>query len=225
MPQPSKAVSPDRTSILRRRCACWWSRTNVPSRHRSVLRLRVMAGRPMWSTTGWTRSGGRRPIHTTSSSSTWCCRASTASRSVDDFGNQGCPAAVLMLTALDEVDQRVTGLDSGADDYLTKPFAMTELLARTRALRRRSVIDRHPLDPGGRPRARPDAHGGDAPRVNHPGHRAGVLAARVPGTPPRAGVLAGPAHRRCLGRGLRGRVERGGGIHPEPAPEDRWRAA
>ena len=57
---------------------------------------------------------------------------------------RGCPAAVLMLTALDEVDQRVTGLDSGADDYLTKPFAMTELLARTRALRRRSVIDRHP---------------------------------------------------------------------------------
>jgi two-component system OmpR family response regulator len=58
---------------------------------------------------------------------------------------RGCPAAVLMLTALDEVEQRVQGLDSGADDYLTKPFAMSELLARTRALRRRSVGDRHPL--------------------------------------------------------------------------------
>ena len=57
----------------------------------------------------------------------------------------GCPAAVLMLTALDEVEQRVLGLDSGADDYLTKPFAMSELLARTRALRRRSVGERHPL--------------------------------------------------------------------------------
>ena len=44
---------------------------------------------------------------------------------------------VLMLTARNEVDDRVTGLDAGADDYLTKPFAMKELLARIRALTRR----------------------------------------------------------------------------------------
>ncbi len=44
---------------------------------------------------------------------------------------------VLMLTARDAVDDRVTGLDSGADDYLTKPFAFRELLARIRALLRR----------------------------------------------------------------------------------------
>ncbi len=44
---------------------------------------------------------------------------------------------VLMLTARAEVDQRVEGLDAGADDYLTKPFAMRELLARVRALGRR----------------------------------------------------------------------------------------
>ncbi|MBQ8505129.1 MAG: response regulator, partial [Clostridia bacterium] len=44
---------------------------------------------------------------------------------------------VLMLTARDEVSNRVKGLDCGADDYLTKPFASEELLARVRALTRR----------------------------------------------------------------------------------------
>lgn len=45
---------------------------------------------------------------------------------------------VLMLTAKDSMDDRVTGLDAGADDYLVKPFGMRELLARLRALQRRS---------------------------------------------------------------------------------------
>ncbi len=49
---------------------------------------------------------------------------------------------VLMLTARDAIDDRVTGLDSGADDYLVKPFAIQELLARLRALMRRESEDK-----------------------------------------------------------------------------------
>src|SRR5688572_24065988 len=49
----------------------------------------------------------------------------------------GCVTPILMLTARDAVRDRVQGLDSGADDYLTKPFALDELLARVRALLRR----------------------------------------------------------------------------------------
>ena len=49
---------------------------------------------------------------------------------------------VLMLTARDAVDDRVAGLDAGADDYLTKPFSFAELLARLRALVRRAPVER-----------------------------------------------------------------------------------
>jgi heavy metal response regulator len=52
---------------------------------------------------------------------------------------------VLMLTARDSVDDRVAGLDAGADDYLAKPFAFRELLARVRALLRRDSLSRDPL--------------------------------------------------------------------------------
>ena len=51
---------------------------------------------------------------------------------------QGISVPILMLTARHEVDDRVAGLDAGADDYLVKPFALEELLARLRALLRRT---------------------------------------------------------------------------------------
>jgi len=54
-----------------------------------------------------------------------------------ELRQQGVEAPVLMLTARGLVEQRVAGLDAGADDYLAKPFALAELLARVRALVRR----------------------------------------------------------------------------------------
>jgi heavy metal response regulator len=59
---------------------------------------------------------------------------------------QGNTTPILMLTARDTVDDRVRGLDAGADDYLVKPFAFQELLARLRALARRPpVVQDHTL--------------------------------------------------------------------------------
>ena len=52
--------------------------------------------------------------------------------------SRGTKTPILMLTARDGVDDRVAGLDAGADDYLVKPFALKELLARLRALTRRT---------------------------------------------------------------------------------------
>lgn len=54
---------------------------------------------------------------------------------------QHCQTPVLVLTAKDTIEDRVLGLDSGADDYLVKPFAFPELLARIRALTRRGRTD------------------------------------------------------------------------------------
>lgn len=56
--------------------------------------------------------------------------------------DDGIWAPVLMLTARDAVEDRVAGLDGGADDYLTKPFSFVELLARLRALVRRGPVER-----------------------------------------------------------------------------------
>src|ERR671915_1516401 len=56
----------------------------------------------------------------------------------------GLWAPILMLTARDAVEDRVRGLDQGADDYLVKPFSLAELLARLRALARRGAVERPP---------------------------------------------------------------------------------
>ena len=62
----------------------------------------------------------------------------------DRLRTSGFHEPILMLTALDGVEHRVAGLDRGADDYLVKPFAMTELRARIRALARRTAPERAP---------------------------------------------------------------------------------
>ena len=57
----------------------------------------------------------------------------------------GVETPILMLTALDAIDERVAGLEGGADDYLTKPFATEELVARVRTLLRRGPVRRQPV--------------------------------------------------------------------------------
>lgn len=59
-----------------------------------------------------------------------------------ELRQQGNRAQILMLTARDAIEDRVKGLDSGADDYLVKPFAIEELRARLRALLRRDASDK-----------------------------------------------------------------------------------
>ncbi|MFW6126045.1 MAG: response regulator transcription factor [Chloroflexota bacterium] len=59
--------------------------------------------------------------------------------------SSGSPAGILMLTARSGLDDRVSGLDEGADDYLVKPFHFPELLARVRAILRREAQTRHPI--------------------------------------------------------------------------------
>ncbi len=62
-----------------------------------------------------------------------------------ELRTQGNQTPTLMLTARDTVDDRVAGLDAGADDYLVKPFAFAELLARLRALLRRPPLQTDPI--------------------------------------------------------------------------------
>ena len=79
---------------------------------------------------------------------------------------EGVWAPVLMLTALDGVEDRVAGLDAGADDYLPKPFSFAELLARLRALVRRGSSERPVVLEVGDLRLDPATHEvwrGDAP--------------------------------------------------------------
>jgi two-component system, OmpR family, manganese sensing response regulator len=69
----------------------------------------------------------------------WMLPGKTGLEICQEIRNQGKTTPVLFLTAKDTLDDRVQGLDAGADDYLVKPFELRELLARVRALLRRST--------------------------------------------------------------------------------------
>ena len=84
-----------------------------------------------------------------------------------DLVASGVLTRILMLTASGAVADRVAGLGLGADDYLGKPFAFDELVARVRALARRATPATPPVLAGGRPRARP----GRRARSGGPGGR------------------------------------------------------
>lgn len=68
----------------------------------------------------------------------WMMPGETGIKVCEHLRKKGYPGAILMLTAKDTVSDRVLGLNTGADDYLIKPFEFAELLARVRALSRRS---------------------------------------------------------------------------------------
>ena len=102
-------------------------------------------------------------------------------KSSSGFASQGRRASVLILTAKDTVQDRVTGLDLGADDYLVKPFAFEELLARIRALLRRSYQEKSPCCRNRGFTDRPDDAEGLARLGGNPAHVAGVCSSRIPG--------------------------------------------
>src|SRR3954469_21110796 len=112
---------------------------------------------------------------------------------------------VLMLTARDGVPDRVPGLDAGADDYVAKPFAFEELLARLRALARRGPVGRPPVLEGGDLRLHPaPPRPGRAP--------AGARGRRPPARPCHAQGVA----RRYGARPQREGVLAPGGVHAQP---------
>src|ERR1700704_1226333 len=105
---------------------------------------------------GLTENGNATDVATRGEDALWMARAHEYDAIVLDVmlptldGFATCSALrdagvwspVLMLTARDAVEDRVAGLDAGADDYLTKPFSLAELRARLRALQRRAFAER-----------------------------------------------------------------------------------
>ncbi len=75
----------------------------------------------------------------------WMLPARSGIEILKTLRTRGTKTPVLLLTARDAVEDRVLGLESGADDYLVKPFAFTELLARIRSLLRRTAPTAEPL--------------------------------------------------------------------------------
>ena len=97
---------------------------------------------------------------------------------------------VLFLTARDRVDERVKGLELGADDYLVKPFAFSELLARVRTLLRRGRSIEPDRTHSGGSGARPAAPPGDARAQGDPPYRQGIRVAGDVASSPGRSVAA-----------------------------------
>src|SRR4051812_22255289 len=127
---------------------------------------------------------------------------------------------ILMLTARDSVEDRVVGLEGGADDYVPKPFAFAELIARLRALGRRGPIERPVILEAGDLRLDPSARvasRGDVELELSPLELA-LLETHAPSRP---GPRSQSAARPCLERGRLRVVEHRRPVHPLPAREDR----
>ena len=75
----------------------------------------------------------------------WRMPEHTGIEVIEEVRRAGDHTPILMLTARDTASDRVTGLDSGADDYLVKPFEISELMARIRALQRRPPVTTQPV--------------------------------------------------------------------------------
>ena len=134
--------------------------------------------------------------------------------------NRKAGPPVLILSARGAVDDRVKGLEQGADDYLTKPFAFVELLARVRALLRRGQPTPERLQVGDLD-ARLHAPQSDA---RHRDHRTGAEGIRHPRIhDAQQGPSSEPHHdrRACLGHGLRRPDEYRRRLHPAFAQQDR----
>jgi two-component system OmpR family response regulator len=128
-------------------------------RHDSAVRVLIVEDEPRMASLvsrGLTGEGLAADVAATGEDALWMAQAADYDAIVldvmlpglDGFAtcrrlrDAGVWAPVLMLTARDAVEDRVTGLDIGADDYLVKPFAFAELLARLRALMRRGDTER-----------------------------------------------------------------------------------
>src|SRR5712691_8023949 len=110
------------------RCECWSWRITLRWPTGSARACATPVSPSTWSTTA------RQPCRARPApATTWSCSTGACRRLVRD----GSPSRILMLTAAAGVEDRVDGLELGADDYLGKPFAFTELIARIRALGRR----------------------------------------------------------------------------------------